>query len=140
MTDSRIYATTSTTLSLPAIFYTPSYNNTLTVGPATVIKSIAVSSTIGWTESDGVTVNRFKYVQSGILSTKQIGASAAGTLVEQWLDHTGIAQVAWRDDGNLAVNTKIAASAVATINGVQAVYNLSGALLGYIPVYTTYTP
>lgn len=140
MTDSRIYATTSTTVSLPAIFYTPSYNNTLTVGPATVIKSIAVSDTIGWTESDGVTVNRFKYVQSGILSTQQIGASAAGTLVEQWLDHTGIAQVAWRDDGNLAVNTKIAASAVATINGVQAVYNLSGALLGYIPVYTTYTP
>jgi hypothetical protein len=140
MNNTRLYCTTSTATTLPIQFYDPALDNTLTIGPDTRIQNIALTGQIGWTESDGRTVYHNKFLQSGVLSTKQIVGSGADLLNEQWLDHTSVAKVAWRNDGNLATTTKIAATAVATVNGTLAIYNLSGTLLGYVPIYTTFTP
>jgi hypothetical protein len=137
MNNSRLYCTTSTATTLPIQFYNPTLNNTITIGPETRLKNVNVTSAIQWTESDGRTVYHNKFLQSGVLSTKQTTGSGASILVEQWLDNTGNAKVAWRNDGNLATATKIASTSVSTVNGAMAVYDLSGTLLGYVPIYTT---
>jgi hypothetical protein len=137
MNNSRLYCTTSTATTLPIQFYDPTLNNTLTIGPETRLKNVNVTSAIQWTESDGRTVYYNKFLQSGVLSTKQTTGSGASILVEQWLDNTGNAKVAWRNDGNLATTTKITSTSVSTINGAMPIYDLSGTLLGYVPIYTT---
>jgi hypothetical protein len=137
MNNSRLYCTTSTAITLPIEFYDPTLNNTLTIGPETRLKNVSVTSSIQWTEADGRTIYHNKFVQSGVLSTKQTVGAGAGLLIEQWVDNTGAAKVAWRNDGNLATATKIVSTSVSTVNGAMAIYDLNGTLLGYVPIYTT---
>lgn len=137
MKNCRLYCTTSTSTTLPTNFYPITLNNLLTVGPSGAVQTLGITGSIGWTQTDGLTVYNNMFLQTGVLSTKQTGASGAGTIVQQWLDHTGNAKVGFRNDGAIATTTKIASTSVTTVNGALPFYDLSGTLLGYVPIYTT---
>jgi len=140
MDNSRLYVTPSTAITLPIEFYDPALDNTITIGPDTRLQNIALTGQIGWTQADGRTVNHLKYILSGDLSTRQTTSSAASTIVEQWVDNNQSRKLAIRNDGGILTANRSTASAVATINTVVPIYNESNALIGYVPVYTTFTP
>jgi hypothetical protein len=140
MNNSRLYVTPSTAITLPIEFYDPALDNTITIGPDTRIQNIALTGQVGWTQSDGRTVNHLKYMLSGDLSTRQIGSSSASAIVEQWVDNNQSRKFAIRNDGGVLTASRSTASAVATINTVVPIYNESNVLVGYVPVYTTFTP
>jgi hypothetical protein len=140
MNNSRLYVTLSTATTLPIEFYDPALDNTITIGPDTRIQNVALTGQIGWTQADGRTVNNFKYMISGNLSTRQTGSAAASAIVEQWVDDTQNRKFAIRNDGGVLTASRSTASAVATINTVVPIYSESNVLVGYVPVYTTFTP
>ena len=140
MNNSRLYITLSTASTIPIEFYDPALDNTITIGPDTRIQNVALTGQVGWTQADGRTVNNFKYMISGDLSTRQISSSSASAIVEQWVNDTQNRKFAIRNDGGILTASRSTASAVATINTVVPIYNESNTLIGYVPVYTTFTP
>jgi hypothetical protein len=139
MNNSRLYCTTSTTTTLPIQFYDPALNNTLTIGPETRLKNVSVTSSIQWTETDGRTVYHNTFLQSGVLSTKQTVGSSGDLLIQQWLNNAGTPVAAFRNDGALSSAYSASATAVATVKKVFPLYDMAGALVGYIPIYTSYS-
>jgi Pectate lyase superfamily protein len=139
MNNSRLYCTTSTTTTLPIQFYDPALNNTLTIGPETRLKNVSVTSSIQWTETDGRTVYHNMFIQSDVLSTKQTLGSSADLKIQQWLNNAGTPVAAFRNDGALSSAYAATATAVATIKRVFPLYDMAGALVGYIPIYTSYS-
>ena len=91
--NSRLYCTTSTTLSIPAIFYAPASNNTLTLGPNTLFQNVSMNGALSWTESDGKTSYHQTYLNSGNLTTQQTAASSVAALVQQWSNHAGAPKI-----------------------------------------------
>ena len=138
MNNSCLYVTTSTTTTLPIQFYTISSNNTITIGSDTRLKKIHITGEVGWTFSDGRTVYNYQYLLSGNLSTKQTASSSGTAVVEQWLNHSSATKFAIRNDGAIMTAGRNSATSVATINNVLVIYNESNALVGYVPIYTTY--
>jgi hypothetical protein len=140
MNNSRLYCTTSTAITLPIEFYDPASDNTITIGPNVRLQEVAVTGQVGWTESDGRTVNHSKYLLSGDLTTRQTIGSSADLLVEQWVNHNQVRKFAIRNDGAIIAEGRGTATAVATVNSVLFVYNAANVAVGVIPVYTSFTP
>lgn len=139
MNNSRLYCTTSTTTTLPIQFYDPALNNTLTIGSETRLKNVNVTSSVQWTEADGRTVRHNMFVQSDVLSVKQTIGSGGNLLIQQWLNNAGTPVAAFRNDGALSSAYVATATAVATVIRVLPLYDMAGALVGYIPIYTSYS-
>ena len=140
MNNSRLYCTTSTALTIPIEFYDPALDNTITIGPDVRLQDVSLTGVLGFTQADGRTVNNFKYLLSGNLSTRQTVGSGAGLIIEQWVDHNQSRKFAIRNDGGILTDDSAAASAVATVNAVFPIYDESNVLIGYVPIYTTFTP
>ena len=140
MSNSRLYCTTSTAITIPIEFYDSTLDNTITIGPDVRLQKVHVTNEIGWTQADGRTVYNNTYLQSGILSTKQIIGSSANIFIQQWVNNSGVPKFAIRNDGCLATDGRAAASAVSTVTSVLQVYDSANTLVGYVPIYTTYTP
>ena len=140
MNNSRLYVTLSTAITLPIEFYDPALDNTITIGPDTRIQNVALTGQVGWTQADGRTVNNFKYMISGDLSTRQTSSASASAIVEQWVDNNQSRKFAIRNDGGVLTANRSTASAVATINTVVPIYDETNVLVGYVPIYTTFTP
>jgi hypothetical protein len=139
MNNSRIYCTSSTATTLPIEFYDPALENSLTIGPDTRLKSLAVTSQIGWTETDGRTVLHKLLLDGGDLSAQQLVGSSGNLIIQQWINQAGATQFAVRNDGALSTAGRGSASAVATVKGVLPIYDETNTLYGYVPVYTTYS-
>jgi len=140
MNNSRLYCTSSTALTLPIEFYNPALDNTLTIGPDTRLQNVDVTTQIGWTQPNGRTVNNNTFLQSNVLTTKQTTSSSADFLIQQWVNQTGAPRFGIRNDGALSTAYVATATAVATVKQVLPLYDMAGATVGYIPIYTTYTP
>jgi hypothetical protein len=139
MNNSRLYVTTSTATTLPIEFYDPTLDNTITIGPDVRLQSVAVTGEIGWTEADGRTIRHNKYLLGGNLSTRQTVGSSADIIVEQWTDHNQSRKFAIRNDGSLLTAGRATATSVATVKAVLPIYDEVNVLVGYVPVYTSYT-
>lgn len=140
MNNSRLYVTTSTTYTLPIEFYDPTLDNTITIGPDTRVQNVALTGEIGWTQADGRTIKHQKYLLGGNLSTRQTVGSSADLIVEQWTNHNQTRVFAIRNDGQIATGGRGVATAVATVKEVMPIYSETNVLVGYVPIYTTYTP
>jgi hypothetical protein len=139
MNNSRLYVTTSTATTLPIEFYAPGLDNTITIGPDTRIQNIALTGEIGWTQADGRTARHNKYLLSGNLSTRQTVGSGGDLIIEQWVDHNQNRKFAIRNDGSILTAGRATATAVATVKAALVVYDENNALVGYVPVYTSYS-
>lgn len=139
MNNSRLYVTTSTAITLPLEFYDPTLNNTITIGPDTRIQKVHVTEEIGWTEANGRTVLHNKYLLGGNLSTRQTVGSSADLIVEQWTDHNQARKFAIRNDGSILTAGRGTASSVSTVKAILPIYDEVNVLVGYVPVYTSYT-
>lgn len=139
MDNSNLYCTTSTTLVLPIEFYSPSSNNVLTIGPNTRTVNISLTGQIGWTGSDGRTVNHYKYLLADNLSTRQTIGTSADLIVEQWTNHDQNRLFAIRNDGAIITGGRAAATSVSLVKSVLPIYDEVNAFVGYVPIYTSYT-
>jgi hypothetical protein len=139
MNNSRLYVTTSTTTSLPIEFYDPALNNTLTIGPDVRLQDVSVAGVLGFTGADGRTVNNLQYLLSGNLTSRQTASSSADAIVQQWVNDAQVRKFAIRNDGSIITEGKITATSVATVKAVLPIYDESNVLVGYVPVYTTYS-
>lgn len=140
MNNSRLYVTTSTALTLPIQFYDPTLDNTITIGPDVRLQKVHVTNEIGWTQADGRTVLNNTYLQSLVLTTKQTLGSSNDLFIQQWANHAGAPRFAVRNEGTFATAYGATAVAVSTVVKVLPLYDMSGATLGYIPIYQSYTP
>lgn len=138
--NTRIYATTSTTITFPDSFYDPASDNTLIIGPTQRIKTLNLTTSIGFTEADGKTINHNIFLQSDVLTIAQSKSSSAGTMIFQAADHMNNPVFAIRNDGTIATAAIANASAVAAANKVIAVYNTAGTFQGYLALSPTFTP
>lgn len=139
MNNSRLYVTTSTATTLPIEFYDPALNNTLTIGPDIRLQDLSIAGSVGWTGADGRTVNHFKYLLSGNLSTRQTVGSSGSLIVEQWVNDVQARKFAIRNDGAIATAGRNTATSVSTVKAVLPIYDETNTLVGYVPVYTTYS-
>jgi hypothetical protein len=139
MNKSRLYCTTSTAATLPIEFYDSTLDNIITVGPDIRVQSIGVTSTFGWTQADGRTQLHQKYLLSGNLTTRQTASSSADAIVEQWVNDNQDLKFAVRNDGAVLTAGRNTAASVATVKAVLPVYDESNVLVGYVPVYTTFS-
>jgi hypothetical protein len=140
MNNSRLYVTTSTAITLPIEFYDPTLDNTLTIGPDLRLQKLHVTNEVGWTESDGRTIRHNTFLQTGVLSTKQTVGSGNDLFIQQWVNHAGTPMFAIRNEGTLATGYGATATSVSTVQKVFPLYDMSGNLIGYIPIYQSYTP
>lgn len=138
MSNSRMYVTTATSGVLPIEFYAPGARNTITIGPDTRVQNVAVTGEIGWAGADGRTVRHNKYLLGGNLSTRQTLGSGADLIVEQWTNDAQARKFAIRNDGAMLTAGRTTAAAVTTIKAVLPIYDEVNALVGYVPVYTSY--
>lgn len=71
---------------------------------------------------------------------KQTAASSGSAKVLRMLNHSGALQFAVRNDGSLVSQGRGVATAVSTVKGVLPIYDNTDTLVGYVPIYTGYTP
>jgi hypothetical protein len=137
--NSVFYVTTVTTSSIPTSLYTPSLNNTVTLGSQQKLMDVVVQNAVNFAYTDGIT-SYTEFARDGFgVFAKQTGASAGNTAVLGTKDHTGVKKFFIRNDGYIATDGRGTASAVATVKGVLPIYDTTNVLVGYAPIYTSYT-
>lgn len=128
--------------SSPAVaHYSPSRNNAIFYGPAHVLDKILLRDKIAFTDTDGLDTFGAEVDYDGeAVTVKQKNSSSGATKVLKILDNTGSVVFAFRNDGFILSAGRATASAVATVKQVMPVYDTANALVGYVPIYTSYTP
>jgi hypothetical protein len=121
--------------------YLPSRNNAILYGSGQVLDKLSIRDKIAFTDTDGLdTFGAEVGYDDEAVTIKQKNSSAGATEVLKILDNTGEVVFSFRNDGFILSEGRIGASAVATVLNVMPVYNTLNALVGYVPVYTSYTP
>ena len=133
-------SSTTTSAAIPSGLYTPSYNNTITKGPSQRVMDMTVGGTLSFASSDGVTSYATIKQVSNEITMQQTAASGGGAKVLRMLNHLGALQFAVRNDGSLVSQGRGTATAVSTVKEVLPIYDNTDTLVGYVPIYTGYTP
>ncbi len=133
-------SSTTTSAAIPSGLYTPSYNNTITKGPSQRVMDMAVGGTLSFASSDGVTSYATIKQVSNEITMQQTAASSGSAKVLRMLNHSGALQFAVRNDGSLVSQGRGTATAVSTVKEVLPIYDNTDTLVGYVPIYTGYTP
>lgn len=126
--------------ALPAALFTPSLANIITVGSTPRFINALVAGAMQFTQTDGVTSYNKLEVASATLYASQNFASSVSAKVFGIKDHTGAEKLFVRNDGALGTAIYGNASAFSTPTKVVPIYKEDNTLMGYLPVYTTYTP
>lgn len=140
ITDSYIYANTSTSLNYPSEFYTPASNNTLILGNKLRQSILNISNNIGFTQSDGENTYHNIFLQSDVISFKQILSSSGETVVNQVLDHLGNVKFGIKNNGTIISEGRASASAIGSLINVLYIYDSTNTIVGYVPIYNSFTP
>lgn len=122
------------------LLFSPASNNTVTINQQNRFVNPKVQGKIGFAYNDGVTVYNELERDGLTMFFKQTGGSGADLQTVGVKNHLGTKTFAVRQEGTLATAYLATATAVATVKGVYPLYDLAGNTIGYIPVYTTYTP
>ncbi len=139
LSNSMIEVSNATAASIPNDFYTPSYNNVLIYGTSNITsKSLVLRDFLGFSESDGVTCNyKLKRGDFSLAAQQTLGGTPTLRIFE-YQNNAGTAVTAILNNGSLSTSALNTAATVATIKAVMVIYDLSGAIVGYVPVYTSY--
>ena len=121
--------------------YLPSRNNAILYGAGQVLDKILIRDKIAFTDTNGLdTFGAEVGYDDEAVTIKQKNSSAGAAEVLKILDNSGAVVFSFRNDGFIVSAGRIAATAVSTVLNVMPVYNTSNVLVGYVPVYTSYTP
>jgi len=138
--DTELYVTNATTsIALPVEIYGASYNNTITKGNDRRIMNTSVEGPLSFTYTDGYTTYN-EIARDGItLYAKQTGGSSPNVPVWGVKSHTGAKMFTVYNNGGIGTSALVTASAVATITKAMAIYDNAGAVVGYVPIYTSFS-
>ena len=116
------------------------FRSTVTLGSQLKLMSMVVEDAIGFAYTDGIT-SYTELARDGFgVFAQQTGASSADQPILGAKNHSGSKVFFIRNDGSIASDGRGTASAVATVKGVLPIYDTSNVLVGYTPIYTSYTP
>jgi hypothetical protein len=120
-------------------FYAAALNNVIISGNLYTLKDLNIQNSLKFVDADGFTSNHFQYLLSGTLTTRQTVGSSGSLIVEQWVNDVQATKFAIRNDGAIATAGRNTATSVATVKAVLPIYDEGNTLVGYVPVYTTYS-
>lgn len=140
MTDCVLYvSTTTTSIAIPVALYNASYNNTITKGSARRIINTTVEGSLDFTYTDGYTSYNNIERDGLALYTQQTGGSSPNQAVWGVKSNTGAKVMTVYNNGAIGGGALNTASAVATIIKAMPIYDNAGAVVGYVPVYTSFS-
>lgn len=139
VSNSRIYVSTITAVSLPVEWYVTALNNTLTIGPSVRFVNPTIASkltlafgTDGKTETGGLILGG----PSGLVTGLQGKATATGNVpVAGLFDSGGTMQLGIVNGSGIVIPSITTGGALGAYVGKVAVYTPAGALLGWFPIY-----
>lgn len=138
MSNSRLYASAASALTVPVAAYAPNLSNVLMVGPALRAINVLVAGELDFPYTDGSAVFH-KIIRNGDrLDFSAAASSSASNINYGFLKHDGTLLVGFRNDGNLITQGRATATSVSTVKQVMPVYDNTNTLIGYLPIYTTY--
>jgi len=122
-------------------FYAPALNNAIVAGNVQLLKALQMQGALKFTYTDGLDTFGAEVAYDGeAVTVKQKNSSAPDIRVLKALNITGETVFAIRSDGYLVVNGRVTASSVVTVKQAMPIYDSSNVLVGYVPIYTHYTP
>jgi hypothetical protein len=134
------YKMVSNPASLPSGLFTPSLSNIITIGSIPRFNDLLVAGALKLTQTDGVTSYTKLNASSNTIYASQNFSSSTSAKIFGFKDHTDSEKVFVRNDGALGLSLYGAASAFSTPVKVIPVYKEDNTLMGYIPVYSSFTP
>lgn len=121
--------------------YLPSRNNAIIYGSGYVLDQLLVRNKISFTDTDGlVTFGAEVGYDDAAVTVKQKNSSSGSAEIFKILNNTGSVVFSFRNDGMILSAGRATASAVSTVKQVMPVYDTANALVGYVPIYTSFTP
>lgn len=135
-----LYFSNTTTASVAIDFYQPALGNVVINGPSFRLRNPLVSGLITLTGTDGKTASGKLGEVGGVPTVQQLYASGAQSPILDFLNQAGARKFAVRNDGAMMTDGRNTATAVATVKQAMPIYDSANALVGYVPIYTTYTP
>lgn len=120
-------------------FYLPSRSNSIIRNATHLVKDLLVQNAVKFTYTDGVSSYAEMGYDDEAVTFKQTVGTGDDLRVVKVLNHTGSLVAGFRNDGSLVSQGRATANAVATVKGVMPVFDDSNALVGYLPIYTSFT-
>lgn len=138
--DSVVECSSVTCTVLPATWYDATMTNTLIIGPTRRMMSpiLAGSTGLQFAYNDGVSVFHTIRRKNESICVKSASSSSASNLSLDIENHLGTTVAGFRNDGSLVVQGRATAASVSTVKQVLTVYDNAGALVGYVPIYTSF--
>jgi hypothetical protein len=136
--DSVVECTSITCTSMPSAWYSPTLANTLTIAGSKrgITTTLTGNMQFAWT--DGVTVYHTLRRKNDSIALRSASSSSVSNLSLDIENHAGTTVAGFRNDGGLVTQARATAASVSTVKQVTPVYDSSGVLIGYVPIYTSY--
>jgi len=142
ISDCLIFITSLTGLNfstLPSGLFATSKSNTVTVGPESRLPNPMIMDELKFAYTDGVaSYSKFVREDFGIYA-QQTGGSSTNLLVGGYKKNDGSTLFAVRNDGSILSDGRNSASSVSTVIQVMPIYDSTNSLVGYLPIYQSYT-
>lgn len=136
MTNTRLYASVVTATAFPTAFYATGILNTLVSGPThRVIQPVFAQRILFAFGSDGVTESGRIDLTGNITRIQGKGTSSAGAPILGLYDQGGTIQWGIVNGGGVVIPAVGTGAALGAYAGKHPVYDATGALLGYFPIY-----
>jgi hypothetical protein len=119
--------------------YLPSRDNAILYGSGQVLDKIILRDKVSFAYTDGLdTFGAEVGYDDEAVTLKQRNSATASTRVMKVKSQADAVLFAIRNDGFIATDGRNSATSVATVKGVVPIYSAANALIGYVPIYTTY--
>jgi len=136
MSSCRLAITSNTSATLPAEFYAVSANNVLTIGPVDRLVNPQVSGALILNQNSAGNVETGRLALNGVVTGLQgKGTSSTNAVIAGLYDQGGTFRFGIVNGSGLAVDALGSGSAIGSYIGKHPLYNSSGTLIGWIPVY-----
>ena len=141
LSNSRLVVSKTTSSgTLPSQFYAAVNDNTIIFGNiSSRFDTPKIEGALSFTYTDGVTSYN-NITRDGLgLFAQQTGGSSPSTEVFGIKDNAGNKDFIFFNDGTIHTSGVASATSVSTVNSVWVVRDAAGTVIGYIPIYTSYS-
>jgi hypothetical protein len=136
--DCVVECSSITCTALPTAWYDPTLANTLSIGPARRSMSSTLAGNLQFAWSDGMTVYHTLRRKNDSIALRSASTSAAGNLSLDVENHLGNTVAGFRNDGGIVSQLRATANSLGALKQVLYIYDNTGALVGYVPIYTSF--
>lgn len=136
VSNSRIYASPTTAITLPIEWYVPALNNTLTIGPNPRFVNPTIATRLSFAYgADGKTETGAIMLSGSVTGLQGKGISAANAPVTGLFDNSGTMQFGIVNGSGIVLPSATSSAALGAYISKVAIYKTDGTLLGYFPIY-----